>query len=400
MAFEYLCVSARGASHIREGKTCEDAGLIRMDGRAIAFAIADGHGDSNCPRSALGSELAVEIAVGELLSFARSIEEEAWEERLLDQRFSEPLRRQLISSIIGLWSEAVNDNFAVRPLDVAEREGCKRYIERYDRGERIEHIYGTTLIAGLATEAYLLLLQQGDGRCVVFDMKGNVDQPIPWDERCFANVVTSLCDNDAAQSCRSYVLDLRAHPIVAVFAGSDGVDDSFLTMEMCHSFYRGLLIRADEEGVNGLQDYLEASLSEFSEKGSGDDVTIAGLVDPSRLRSLKERFEADNTRAWIDAKLEDIDARLKSMEGKLAFLGTRCDEAMNRYDSAVVRHSIAAEDSGDQAYLALAEQELEESVDAMAEVLGESEAYLARRASFVKERADLIEMRDSLPVFD
>ena len=47
-------------------------------------------------------------------------------------------------------------------------QDVKGTLIEYDRGERLEHIYGTTLIAGLLTESYLLLIQQGDGRCVVF----------------------------------------------------------------------------------------------------------------------------------------------------------------------------------------------------------------------------------------
>jgi hypothetical protein len=87
--------------------------------------------------------------------------------------------------------------FTENPLTLDERAKCDRYLDRYDRGEKLEHIYGTTLIAGLLTDKYLLLLQQGDGRCDVFDANGEVSQPIPWDDKCFANVTTSLCEDDA-----------------------------------------------------------------------------------------------------------------------------------------------------------------------------------------------------------
>ena len=51
----------------------------------------------------------------------------------------------------------MNKEFTANTLSNEERAACKKYIDRYDRGERIEHIYGTTLIAGLMTEKYLLL---------------------------------------------------------------------------------------------------------------------------------------------------------------------------------------------------------------------------------------------------
>ena len=42
------------------------------------------------------------------------------------------------------------------------------YSETYRQGQRLEHLYGTTLIAALMVSKYLILIQQGDGRCDVF----------------------------------------------------------------------------------------------------------------------------------------------------------------------------------------------------------------------------------------
>src|SRR5207245_523887 len=58
--------SIRGATHRRNSLPNQDAlGLLNADGGdgPIVVAVADGHGSSRCPRSHVGSRLAVNAAV-------------------------------------------------------------------------------------------------------------------------------------------------------------------------------------------------------------------------------------------------------------------------------------------------------------------------------------------------
>lgn len=320
MAYETLCVTVRGFSHAKENIPCEDYGLVRHEKGFWVFVVSDGHGDSNCPRSSTGSRAVCEITADELIAFASSIKKANWCDRLLDPAYSDELARQLITSIVGKWKEYVIDDYALNPLSEEERKGCEKYIARYDKGERIDHIYGATMIAGLMTDRYTLLLQQGDGRCDVFDMDGNVTQPIPWDESCFANITTSMCDVDAAKKCRYYLSDNAVTPISAILAGSDGVEDSFLSMDQVHAYYRKLLCRAATDGTKTLESELKQELPAFSEKGSGDDITICGFIDEIAVWQLAERFEKDNAEVEKAIRLSDIESRLSSMEGKVDFL--------------------------------------------------------------------------------
>lgn len=359
MPYELLCVSVIGSSHVKAGTEKEDYGEVHDGGFYQIFAVADGHGDSNCPRSSFGSKIACDLAISELSLFAKTLHETdhetnqgeltTWEAKLFDEAQRDGVVHQLINSIFGKWSDEVITNIEQNPLSEDERAGCGKYIDRYDKGERLEHVYGTTLIAGLLTESYLLLLQQGDGRCAVFANDGEVTQPIPWDDKCFANVTTSLCDEDAIERCRYYVEDVRNHPVSAVLATSDGIEDSFFDMDQVHAYFREQLIYAAKNGVPELQERLNCSLPEFSEKGSNDDVTICGFIDVDRVRGLVDVFHDENYRCEIYGKIAQIDERLKSVQGKFEYDLAHYEKARSVYEEAKAAFDELNKDYSDYA---------------------------------------------------
>lgn len=386
MPYELLSVSVIGSSHVKAGTEKEDYGAVHDGGFYQIFAVADGHGDSNCPRSNLGSKTACELAISELSSFAETLhvtdqdvgpgELTSWETKLFDEKQRDGVIRQLINSIFGKWSDAVLTHLEDNPLSDDERAGCGTYIDRYDRGERLEHIYGTTLIAGLITDSYLLLLQQGDGRCDVFSYEGDVSQPVPWDDKCFANVCTSLCDTDAIERCRYYVEDVRIHPISAVLAASDGIEDSFFDMDQLHSYFRELLVFAAENSVPELQDNLNDTLPEFSAKGSNDDVTICGFIDADRTKELVDRFKEENVRGELYGKVAQIDERLKSIQDKYEYDLGRFEKARTDYETAKEAFDALNEDYADYAEdlpavsAAFREEQRKESKSILARLFG------------------------------
>lgn len=337
MTYELFFNSVRGASHIRKGTPCEDFGIkVDCDDFKI-FAVADGHGDPNCLRSNIGSKYVCQIAAEELEAFAKTVKEQEWEEKLLDKQDARQLVERLTLSIVGKWANAVSDELEQNPLSEEEIQKAPAYAKEYLKGIRTERMYGTTLIAGLQTEKYLLLLQQGDGRCVVFDSEGNASQPIPWDDRCVGTATTSLCDNDAAQSCRYYIVDLEKNPVIACIAGTDGVEDSFPTsMEKTHAFYRELLQYACDNSVEALEEYLVDTLNELSTNGSADDITISGIVDIERVRPFLEAFAEKNRLVDLEDEVTFLVGKVKSIEegGKFQHLVKKYDAAVEEYEMA------------------------------------------------------------------
>lgn len=335
MSFEMICASVQGASHIRKNIPCEDYGIKYENEYCRIFVLGDGHGDTNCPRSSIGSEYVCKTAVECLSEFEKNIRECQWTEELFDTKGAEKLVRQLITSIIGRWAEKVNDEYSSHPLSEKELEGLdEEYAQKYKSGQRIGHIYGTTLMAGLQTDRYLLLIHQGDGRCVVFNKNGDASQPVPWDEKCMANITTSVCDTDAVSRCRYKVIDLSDSPVIACFLGSDGVEDSFSSFDSMYSFYRTLIAHICENGIDGTEKYLMEYLPEFSAKGSADDTTLCGIVDIDAAKQKLEKLSLDSEIVSLNDTIKNADQRIPQMEGKLNYLKSQCNKIKDNVANA------------------------------------------------------------------
>ena len=364
MPYQLFCKSVRGASHVKRDIPCEDYGL-KYENSEIGckiFVLGDGHGDPNCVRSQIGSRAVCEIAAEELRVFAEALNEnkkkseeavdaesesesaewifqesKSLTEKLLDPDTAGEMVYQLIRSIVGKWGIYVTEHYENNPFTEEEKEIASEMLDLYLRGEHIEHIYGTTMIAGLMTEDYLLILHQGDGRCVVFDCEGAVSQPVPWDDRCVGNMTTSMCEYDALESCRFHVIDLKKNPVIACIFGSDGVEDSFNSMDRMHIFYREQLAIAceDEVGIEGLETYWESSLPTFSATGSRDDVTICGVMDIEAFREKLDLMDVENDIVALKETIIRIDERIPQMQAKEDYLFHK------KKDGAMVYNNLA-----------------------------------------------------------
>ncbi len=383
---------ARGYDHILQDGPREDFGLTYQSELYRIFAVADGHGDSNCPRSHIGSEYACNIAIDALKQFSQDIADNHLEALLLGKE-EQKYAKSLISTIVSKWNDAVNADYNAKPLTPEEEAKCNRYLEWYKKGEKIEHIYGTTLIAGLLTDKYLLLLQQGDGRCDVFFSDGHVEQPIPWDERCIANVVTSLCDTDVAESFRFHIIDLEKQPIVACIADTDGVEDSFASIELLQNYHRSLLIYACENGIESLHEHLKETLPVLTETRSRDDITICGFVDIQNIANLISVFKLTNKRIDLQSELIDTESRLKSMEsmGKMAALQADFEKAC--LDVAQLENEIEIVKKDRSALYSkfeLLSNALQKTVDDKTNKEEEFLAYRKRKEDLLQEKEDIL----------
>lgn len=262
-----------GASHIKSGTVCQDCSQSCEKTECRLVVVCDGHGGADYFRSDRGSKLAAATFTDcmENPDLIAALSAAATEK----QRKSRI--EQLIKSIIARWNSLVEQDMRQHPFDEDELSGVsEKARRRYEAGERLQAAYGTTLIGAVLAEDFWLGLQIGDGKCVVVSETGEFTQPIPWDEECFLNVTTSLCDENAAKEFRFCFS--RTLP-AAVFIGSDGIDDCFAGDERLYDFYRVTLksfAQTDEEtAVAQLKEYLPT----LSEKGSGDDMSVGILVN-------------------------------------------------------------------------------------------------------------------------
>lgn len=339
-----------GYNHIKAepSKVCEDASDFYDDGKMHICVVADGHGSDNYPRTDRGSQYAVDAAIEQIKAFVQKIynpdpenpeksEKESNEliEKLLYTKFDEThLLRYLSRNILMKWREFVEKNVEENPFQEAEMTNVsdkykKKYMPEDVSERRVEKAYGCTLIAYVVTEKFSFGIQIGDGKCVVIDKNGTFLEPIPWDENCQMNVTTSICDSDAADEFRFFVTEEKPS---AVFCGSDGIDDSYANVEEMNALYRSIIKIFVEYGRDVGKAEIREYLPVLTKRGSGDDVSIALIMDIQRVTELTPVFNAQT-------ELFNFESQLKEKQ-QTAAVNEEKEKALTSKLSAMIRPGI------------------------------------------------------------
>lgn len=275
-------LSIQGASHIKRGLECQDSSISWADNDCAIAIVCDGHGGADYVRSGIGANFAATAAKISIIDFAAKVNLATLHENAIRR---DRLFNQLEGSIINSWNRGIQAHYATNPftdseINILSAKAKKKYLQE----GKIESAYGTTLLAAVMTPDYWLGIHIGDGKCVAVDQYGNFFRPIPWDEKCFLNATTSICDYDAIKNFRHFYSEELP---VAIFVGSDGVDDCFNNDQQLNTLYMTILYSFAtsefETAVAELRDYLPR----LSAKGSGDDVSISAILDLERIRNLK-----------------------------------------------------------------------------------------------------------------
>ncbi len=287
-------LSARGASHIRKNKECQDACTSFFDDDGAIAVVCDGHGGDDYVRSAVGSKIGCAVAEKNIRNFIIGTDK--------DRFFSAPEKhiKNLEASIINSWNEEIaayhrQNPFTEDELNTVSEKARRKYVDE----EKIESAYGTTMIAVAMTHDFWFGIHIGDGKCVAVNSKGEFKQPIPWDKKCFLNVTTSICDSDAIGEFRHFYSERLP---AAVFVGSDGIDDCFSNNQQLNNLYKTVLYSFAttrfREALDGFADYLPR----LSAKGSGDDVSVAAILDMELIPELPvvKEFDRDKEKARIE----------------------------------------------------------------------------------------------------
>lgn len=341
--------TVRGHLHVMREIPCEDFSdsYSAENGKYHIAIVADGHGSKECFRSSFGSRAVTEVAMRCLKEFADSIlVSTEIEKRFYQDLFTNPRYRQmriqhLTDTIIAEWHDRVFDDYNNNPPTEEELESN---VGKNKDKNKISHIYGTTLIAALLLPSCLLVLHQGDGRCEVFYADGTVNQPVPWDERCEDTTTTSMCDSDVSTSIRHCILDTSKQNVVACYLGSDGIEDAYRDtyegvggthslMGGVHTFYKDLSCQLVSMTSESFEDYLKQMLPQFSEEGrfsrsgSGDDISVAGIVDIEAISNLTEGFAIDVKKYALEEDLFWEEDKLRGKTRKHGILQKRMNEA-------------------------------------------------------------------------
>jgi hypothetical protein len=309
-------LSVVGASHIKRGKVCQDFGGHYLCAEYAVAVVCDGHGGDAYIRSDRGSKFCVEVtleAMGEFMAqkdiFLKKIYSEAKRRFDMDEADIKSLDceklltcvseviKQLTGSIIARWNSRVTEDMEKEPLTEEEIAGLsEKYRARY-LGNNIDDkfsAYGTTLIVVVYAPECWFGIRIGDGKCVAVDKSENIEDaivrdPIPWNEKCFLNGTVSLCDRKAIDEAR-YCFHFDDFP-AAIYVGTDGVDDSFGGDESLFRFYKLLTRSFATNGFEGGKKELAEYLPTMSANGSGDDISISGIINMDAVQLLCNQTE-------------------------------------------------------------------------------------------------------------
>jgi hypothetical protein len=294
-----------GANHIRNNIVCQDYSMAINNDNYVFAAVADGHGSPHYLRTERGSKFAVECAFDCVSEFLESLREA--EEIMEDEKQRDRLLDQLWRSIVSRWHSRTEADYQQEPFTPEELDRIPEqfgfYREKYMDGDFIS-AYGTTLAFIVTTDEFSFCGQIGDGKCVVIDSTGIASDPVPDDPRCFDNITTSLCQEDAVLSARFVYFPKDCIP-PAIFIGTDGVQNSYWNIEQLHGFYRGLALTFAEYGMTEGEQQLADFLPEMTRKGSGDDVSVAGVVDLEALKAADSALKNAVNYIAADNALEE-----------------------------------------------------------------------------------------------
>lgn len=301
--------------------------------------VCDGHGGARYFRSDVGSHFAVDATKECVQAFVSEIDVNLFKDKLFTQKKAlsseassniytkdtnvDKALRQLFSSIIYSWREKITHHSLNTPLSEDEKSSVRPDIlSEFEQGIGIEKTYGCTLMCYVYTNFFWFAFHIGDGKCIAFDDNGSWFEPIPWDEKCFLNKTTSLCDSSAIDEFR-YCYCGDGNKPLAVFLGSDGIDDSFGETENMVNFYVQVLKLINKEGLEIALANIQETLPQLSKIGSKDDMSIACVFDEELLQN-KVKHLVEWQKRNIENQLFEVNNRILKYKDDITRL-SGCD---------------------------------------------------------------------------
>ncbi|MDO5133193.1 MAG: PP2C family serine/threonine-protein phosphatase [Eubacteriales bacterium] len=307
MNYEMFAVSSPGPKYSKKGWPCQDSASYCNFGHVQVIAVADGHGSADCFRSQTGSGIAVEAAFRQLKRYcgeeAFDMEEPALFSRVGIENFKYDFLEDWKRTVREHWDRELDTHAQLGEGEIRFRDVSDKYRRRYLSDDPavvnryLYTAYGTTLLLAVSIGTQILLLQIGDGTCVVLQRDGTFVLPVPPDEDNFLNVTVSLCEENAFQKFRYAVLDCDpASPAApaAVFLSTDGVDDCFPVYkneEHLYKLYTLIVESILKEGSRATyEDITQSLLPVMTSRGSRDDISIAFFTTENK-EELREAFD-------------------------------------------------------------------------------------------------------------
>lgn len=335
----------QGESHKSNNKPCQDCAFAESNDLLSMAIVCDGHGGERYFRSHYGAEFATEITQKAITEFVKNMADSTFTlsegksvfdgasftaysaatatDEQMESRAHKSLK-WLFSSIISQWNEKIAKHAKETELtdwelsNVDEKYRNEFLCEREKDDATFEKTYGCTLMAYVQTSDYWFAFHLGDGKCVsmrVVEDRLVCEQPIPWDERCFLNKTTSLCDSNALEEFRYCYQGDGQFPL-AMFLGSDGMDDSYGDGYNLYNFYIQLFKIIIRNGVEKANKELKKTLPVISKMGSKDDMSVACVFDDTNLTASFFKLTQYQKRE-LESSLNKVEDTIMELKKKI-----------------------------------------------------------------------------------
>lgn len=258
--------SVQGTSHIRNGVVCQDSyKKIEISDDILLIAVADGHGSKSCPYSKTGSQIAVNVFCRVMQDLIDNFKENP---EILLTYLNREGDTKIAQAVDAMWKERVwkahRDNKREKPIG----ENCT-----VDKAAVYKQ-YGTTLLGLMITKEFIFAYQLGDGDILFVDQ--NAVQTVVEGDKILGTETHSLCKIDSWKKAITMVRVRNVETGVPYLylLSTDGFSNSYKTQDdmekTCRDYYE--MIRT--HGFEAVSANLRTWLSETSEMGCGDDITV------------------------------------------------------------------------------------------------------------------------------
>lgn len=303
--WQIVCESVTGASHTRSGRSNQDA-FAQFAGSGdelpVILAVSDGHGSAKHFRSKKGADFAVAAAIDSLLQF---------QEMLASFPSSKMgLEEHLTKSLVNTWRSKVNTDLQNEPflpeeLRFLEEQGGAAARQVVEANPVIA--YGATILGVMITKSFIAYLQLGDGDILAVSERGETSKVFPRNRRHFANETTSLCASDAWRDFQFfYEKAFASAPLpTLILLSTDGYADSFRSEQEFLEVGSDLFEMMRSNHLEEIRSNLVGWLSEATQRGSGDDITLGILC---RMDTFAELASPEPVEQEEHTKGEDLES--------------------------------------------------------------------------------------------
>lgn len=258
--------SVQGASHKKNNKVCQDANLVKLlEDKTIVAVVADGHGSPKCRFSDRGAKIAAECFFFMIKRYFDDSEGDH-EELIRWLRPNEATR--FVQLFHTLWRGRVKKSYA---------QLRRRYADLAEQKNVDFELFGTTFLGLVVASDFRFALQIGDGDISYITSEGC--QAVIDADKFLGTETYSLSDDAPWKHAKVFFQRADYDDVIPsmFMLTSDGFANSFKDdiqyKVACMDYFNTIC----KYGQKAVQSNLSEWLSQTSEEGCGDDISLVAV---------------------------------------------------------------------------------------------------------------------------